>query len=95
MKYFTTYNGEQIELKNVGHDGSNSTKARHFVGFAADGTKHHAERKVEFKSNPSLHKCGPRCQNATGFQCECACGGRNHGAGNFTATEVAPNMARK
>jgi hypothetical protein len=40
-------------------------------------------RIIERKSNPSNHKCGPRCQNATGFQCECACKGKNHGAGNF------------
>ena len=26
------------------------------------------------------HKCDARCTNATGHDCECACGGRNHGA---------------
>jgi hypothetical protein len=38
-------------------------------------------RTIFFKSNPSLHKCGPRCLNATGHDCECSCGGKNHGAG--------------
>lgn len=87
MKYFATYKGEQVQLEKVGHDGSNSTRARHFTGFAPDGTKLHAERRVEYKAHPSLHKCGPRCMNAQGFQCECACGGKNHGKGNFVAVE--------
>jgi hypothetical protein len=39
-------------------------------------------RRVFFKSNPSLHKCDARCLNATGHNCECSCGGKNHGAGN-------------
>lgn len=27
------------------------------------------------------HKCDARCLNAKGHSCECACGGKNHGAG--------------
>lgn len=26
--------------------------------------------------------CAPACMNATGFECECSCMGRNHGMGN-------------
>ena len=37
-------------------------------------------REVRGRYNPKL-KCGARCQNATGFDCECSCGGKNHGAG--------------
>jgi hypothetical protein len=37
-------------------------------------------RKIFFKSNPSLHKCDARCMGATGHDCECSCGGKNHGA---------------
>ncbi len=29
-------------------------------------------------------KCDGRCLAATGHQCECACGGKNHGAGHET-----------
>ena len=25
-------------------------------------------------------KCSPKCQASIGFQCECQCGGKNHGA---------------
>jgi hypothetical protein len=27
-------------------------------------------------------KCDTRCTSATGYNCECQCGGRNHGAAN-------------
>lgn len=36
-------------------------------------------RKIFFKSNPSLHKCGSRCRGAKGHDCECSCGGEFHG----------------
>lgn len=47
------------------------------------------ERVIEYKKNPSLHKCDARCQNATGriMKCECRCGGKYHGVG-FSAEEV-------
>jgi len=38
-------------------------------------------RVIEFKRNPSLHKCDARCRNAKGHSCECSCGGQYHGAG--------------
>jgi len=38
-----------------------------------------ATRRIEFKTNPSLHKCDARCQNAKGHVCECSCGGKYHG----------------
>lgn len=37
-------------------------------------------RIIDFKKNPSLHKCDARCQHAKGRTCECSCGGKNHGA---------------
>lgn len=89
FKYFTTHQGQVIELTNVGHDGAVSTKANHFVGFAPDGSKLRAERKIERKRNPSMHKCDARCMDAKGFLCECSCGGKNHGAGNFQCAEAA------
>jgi hypothetical protein len=81
MRYFADYKGESVQLKDVHHDGAVSTSAKHFKGKTPDGTTVTADRKVEFKSNPSLHACGPRCQNATGHQCECSCQGKNHGKG--------------
>jgi hypothetical protein len=42
-------------------------------------------RTVEMKSAPSRHECDARCMNANGrtMNCECACGGANHGKGRF------------
>ena len=37
-------------------------------------------RTIFYKSNPSLHKCDARCMGATWHDCECSCGGKNHGA---------------
>jgi hypothetical protein len=31
------------------------------------------------------HKCDPRCTGATGHNCECQCGGANHGADHLAA----------
>jgi hypothetical protein len=81
FRYFATHNGEVVRLDKVHHDGHISTKAHHFTGLTPDGTRVTAERAIEFKSNPSLHKCDARCTNAKGFKCECSCGGKNHGKG--------------
>lgn len=32
----------------------------------------------------ATRKCDPRCTGATGFDCECQCGGKNHGADHET-----------
>jgi hypothetical protein len=42
-------------------------------------------RIVRLKSSPSRHICDVRCINAKGraMECECACGGKNHGRGAF------------
>lgn len=49
------------------------------------------ERVVTYKSNPSKHECDSRCMNATGrtMNCECSCGGKNHGRGAFSCQEAA------
>ena len=40
-------------------------------------------RRIDYKKNPSLHKCDARCQNAKGHICECSCGGKYHGINFF------------
>jgi hypothetical protein len=44
-------------------------------------------RSVTYKSFASKHECDARCMNASGrtMNCECACGGKNHGKGTFVA----------
>lgn len=47
------------------------------------------ERIINFKSSHSRHECDARCMNATGrtMNCECSCGGKNHGRGAFNCSE--------
>lgn len=64
--------------KGVNYDGYSK-----WIGFLPNATKDSealpVDRIIEYKSNPSLHKCDARCQHAKGRICECSCGGRFHG----------------
>ena len=40
-----------------------------------------ATRLIYYRTRPSLHKCDTRCMAAKGHNCECSCGGKNHGIG--------------
>jgi hypothetical protein len=77
------------QLTKPHHDGSIYTSAKHFTGLNSLGVRVAVERAIERKHFPSNHKCDARCLNATGFKCECSCGGKNHGAGNFSCEAVA------
>jgi hypothetical protein len=48
-------------------------------------------RTVAYKAFASKHECDARCMNASGraMNCECACGGKNHGKGAFNCSEAA------
>jgi len=95
MKYFCDLNGETIELTQISSMKNADFKARWpdvkgyrydgyymFVGYI-DRVAYPITRKVNFKSFPSRHECDARCMNATGrnMNCECRCGGKNHGKG--------------
>lgn len=36
---------------------------------------------IRGKLNPKI-KCNARCVHSKGYQCECSCGGKNHGSGH-------------
>ena len=91
----TTYYSNEIELKNVysikntRFTAIGGIKSRHnsydsfqrMIGHPATGNDAllPVTRKIHYKSNPSLHKCDARCMGATGHDCQCECGGKNHG----------------
>lgn len=54
---------------------------------------HLPDRFIERNARPSLHACDVRCMFARGHQCECACGGKNHGAGERSASLFQENAA--
>lgn len=91
VKYF---NGDR-ELRNIqafpnaAFSAMGGVRSKHnwydsfkrLVGVSDDGALVPVTRKIEYKSNPSLHKCDARCQHAKGHSCECSCGGKYHGIG--------------
>lgn len=50
-----------------------------WVGRTADGHELPVTRIIGYSTNPSRHACDARCQTARGSNCECSCGGANHG----------------
>lgn len=81
FKYFSECDpGQTVQLDKPWHDGHNSAAAKHFHGVCpVCGYWHTCTRMIEYKSQPSLHKCDGRCLSAKGHKCECECGGKNHG----------------
>ena len=70
-KNFPEYRGRVVRIGNCG---------KIFVGRAPNGEVLPATRIISYKTKPSLHKCDARCMGAKGTNCECSCGGKNHGA---------------
>jgi hypothetical protein len=94
VKYFTEIDGDIIELPRIdmipnrefealipGVKGRRADSFSRYVGCLdlAGKQKVPTFRTIEYKRNPSLHKCDARCQHAKGHSCECSCGGKNHG----------------
>jgi hypothetical protein len=84
-----TVRNERFAALFPGVKGLRDDSFSKLIGFAADvpykfdGTgSQPVDRVIYFKKNPSLHKCDARCLNAKGHNCECSCGGKNHGAGS-------------
>lgn len=70
---------EQFAQQFPGQTAKRADSFSRWVGRAADGSVMPVTRMIDFKANPSLHKCDARCQSAKGRTCECSCGGKYHG----------------
>lgn len=85
VKFFSPQQADYMDdlqasetLRRVMHEGKLA------VGTVGDqGALFEADRCIAYSNSPSRHKCDARCMNATGNQCECSCGGVNHGKGGF------------
>lgn len=98
IKYFSDITGQAVELKSISSMDNAAFRSRwpSIKGFRFDGYQMQVgrdesgvllpvTRKIEFKSQPSLHECNDKCLNGKhNGKCECRCGGKNHGAGMFT-----------
>jgi hypothetical protein len=73
--------GETLMFKRADYDQGSKKMPRCWDETSRSWIR--ATRIVVRKNNPSQHECDYRCMNATGrtMQCECACGGKNHGKG--------------
>ena len=56
------------------------------IGHDSGGQEYEVARTVAYDLNGSRHKCNSSCQHAKGADCECACGGANHGKARFAST---------
>jgi hypothetical protein len=70
-----------------GIKGMRADSFSRWVGYASESARSSdpvlpVTRRIYYKRNPSLHKCDARCQHAKGHECECSCGGKNHGIGS-------------
>lgn len=97
MRYFTA-SGEKVNAyyvdkldaaKLIGNPSLTvKVNGQYVIGYRAGTNGFKAEdcvpvsRAISFKVDGSNHKCDARCLNATGHNCECSCGGKNHGANN-------------
>lgn len=86
LNFVTGYPNDQFKAS-----GGKMSKANYYDGYnrmmgrTFDGRLLPVERKITYKSQPSLHVCNAKCMNGKeNGTCECQCGGKNHGAGMFT-----------
>ena len=100
QRHFADLNGETVRFERVCQlpvdcGGKNnvgvSRKLALFGWHAETQIWIKIERTINMKSSPSRHECDARCINATGLvmNCECKCGGKNHGRGAFNCEAVA------
>ena len=86
MRYYADLpTGETVESRNrADYDLGSNRKPRIYCPDRQAWFR--VTRVVVRKSSPSLHECDARCLNANGrtMNCECKCGGKNHGKGSLT-----------
>lgn len=105
LKYFADWNGEAVELEHLhnldnakfaaqfpGVTGRRFDSFSMFVGYRP-GTREvlPVTRSINYKAFPSKHVCNAKCLHASGrtMNCECSCGGKNHGRGSFNCSAEA------
>lgn len=99
IRLFADLDGETLELfgyisgmeraefsaRFPGVNGRKYDGRRMQVAKTADGRLFPVTRAIEFKKTSKVKRCDARCLNALGPNCECQCGGVNHGRGDAGA----------
>lgn len=69
-------------------NGETCDEPRHFVGCWTCPSRHGQARQIELHTIRGVvteEECNAKCTGAAGHQCECSCGGKNHGGMHFGA----------
>ena len=99
IRLFSDVDGETVELfgyisgmeraefsaRFPGITGRRYDSRRMQVAADASGRVRPVTRSIEFKKTRTPKRCDARCLYARGHDCECACGGVNHGRGDAGA----------
>ncbi len=82
----TVRNGQVIAARGIDYQS-----AKNIRGYVEGEGWIKVDRMVRMRSFRPQHECDARCLNATGrtMNCECACGGKNHGKGRMMVCEAA------
>jgi hypothetical protein len=83
IRWADTREFERIIGRPIGPKEKLVREGRLFAyGLCADcGRIHPSGRRISYSAKPSRHACNALCMSARGPNCECRCGGKNHGAG--------------
>ena len=49
------------------------------TGHDSSNRQHDVARSIAYNLDGTRHRCNAACQHARGKECECSCGGANHG----------------
>lgn len=72
---------EDFAAKFPGQYAKRADSFSRYVGVNEAGEMRPVTRMIRYFRTSAPHKCGPRCRQAKGGDCECQCGGKFHGAG--------------
>ena len=73
----------RIEMRHFSAHGHKlrgvALRAGRLTGHDHANREHEVARSVAYNLDGSRHRCNSACQHARGSECECSCGGANHG----------------
>lgn len=80
----------RIEMRHFARSGQKlrgvEIRNGRLTGHDSGGQEHEVARSVAYNVDGSRHRCNSSCQHAKGADCECSCGGANHGKARFAGS---------
>lgn len=73
----------RIEMRHFSRHGHKlrgvELRAGRLTGHDSSNREHEVARSIAYNVDGSRHRCNSACQHAKRAECECSCGGANHG----------------